>query len=546
METVVPGRSWMVAAYGALLLAGCSVILPQASQCESDGDCRLVSHVCVEGLCVPRDAGNGPRDGGNEDETVAWVLAYFTNHRDLAADSLHLAYSTDGLRWIVLAEGRPVYTVQEIGTNHIRDPHLFRKNDGTFVLLATDATLSTNDRDTPSSRIFAADSTDLIEFTNPRLLQVTDLEGPAGSEMHARSPEAFYDPERREYGILWAGNDTSDVNRIYVSYVDDAFTIVRNRTPQVFFDPGYSVMNPTLARAGDLQYLFFTDVAAGGDVQVARSTTGSLAPGSFMRWSPQHLTTGHALAPFVVSTRALHYVYANFADPDDGTGCWSATDLGVNPGDWVRVEDHRFPRDASQASAVRVTQAELDALIAAYGSGIDGVRIRTTLVVNGSPQYVLHEHHNVVGPLGLTEHGIRPDDYLWRIRPGLANPDDDSLVSIESATRPGMFWRVRSANPDQWPPANGGHYRDETFDDGTTVRRNYLVYLDRYVEGDSTFAADATFRRVPAANGNSAMTSFRWYPDVSRYVGVFEYHLVAQERAVHGSDDLISFAIEDD
>jgi hypothetical protein len=72
----------------------------------------------------------------------AWVLSYFRPSQDLESDSLHLAYSLDGLHWSGLAHGRPVYQLSGMGTNHVRDPFLFRKNDGTFVYLATDWTLA--------------------------------------------------------------------------------------------------------------------------------------------------------------------------------------------------------------------------------------------------------------------------------------------------------------------------------------------------------------------------------------------------------------------
>jgi hypothetical protein len=66
--------------------------------------------------------------------------------------------------------------------------------------------------------------------------------------MHAWATEAYWDPFREKYAILWSGNDTNGVNRIYVSYTDD-FVTVDNPTPDVFFFPGYSVVDATITQA---------------------------------------------------------------------------------------------------------------------------------------------------------------------------------------------------------------------------------------------------------------------------------------------------------
>jgi len=533
----------------ALALMGCSILLPQGQQCHSDSDCPLLSYACVQGLCVTRDAGR-TTDGGITDNTVAWVMSYSLGFHDLPSDSLHLAFSDDGVVWTPLADGRPAMTVSGIGSNHIRDPFVFRRNDGTFVLLATDFTLAHDDANywnNPSSRIFVADSSDLITFTNGRLLPVTNLPGPASAEMHAWSPEAFYDSQRGEYGIAWAGNDTTDTNRIYVSYVDDSFTTVRNATPEVLFDPGYSVVNPTIVESNGARFLFFRDAtASGNEIQIARSMSGSLAAGSFTRWSGAYITSGGAQAPFVVSTPRAWYLYSGFVDTAQDFGAWSTLDLNIDPSHWqsVSAQDFSLPRDAIQPGAVRLTQAEVDALVAHYGRGYHGSLIRTTAMEGGASDYIVQAFYAVMAPLGVTDSGIRPEDYRWHVQPGLSDATDSALVSFESATRPGFFWRIHSASPNDWPSAAGPHYRDAALSMGSTSRFNHLVFLERN-DGSATFAADATFRRVPAINGNAMMASFAWSVDPTLVVGCFDQHLVAQTQSVHGSVDVMSFAIED-
>src|SRR6187402_1051569 len=118
----------------------------------------------------PGNAAHAPDLG--QDATVGWVLSYFGPEQSAAADSLHLAYSTDGRHWTRLGSGGPAYQLTGMGTNHVRDPFILRKRDGSFVYLATDWTLSNDDANywhNPSSKILLADSKDLLAFTNPRL-----------------------------------------------------------------------------------------------------------------------------------------------------------------------------------------------------------------------------------------------------------------------------------------------------------------------------------------------------------------------------------------
>jgi len=322
------------------------------------------------------------------DASIGWVLSYFGPEQSVAADSLYLAYSTDGLHWTRLGSGGPAYQLSGMGTNHIRDPFILRKRDGSFVYLATDWTLSENDSNywnNPSSKILVADSKDLIAFTNPRLLRLTTLVGPGGKPMHAWAPEAYYDPAREQYAIIWSGNDSADRNRIYVSYTRDFETVV-SPEPEILFDPGYSVIDGTMTTWNGSRYLFYKDetdneggatTGSGKDIQLARAASELLTPGDFVRSDAGYIPRGADQAtrqategPFVIKDpeRDLWYLYADFYTQGGKFGCWSTSDLNAKPSEWKRIapEDYSLPAGVRHANSVRVTQAELDALKAHY------------------------------------------------------------------------------------------------------------------------------------------------------------------------------------
>jgi hypothetical protein len=511
---------------------------------------------------------DGSADGGVPDgasgATVGWVLSYFGNNQDLQSDSLHLAYSLDGLKWTELNGGLSVYQLSGFGSNQIRDPFIVRKLDGTFVYLATDWTLAQNDSNywnRPSGKLVMVDSPDLITFTNPRLVTVTTLRGPNSSQMHAWAPEAFYDTEKGQYAILWSGNDTSNTNRIYVSYTDDFESIASDpANPTVYFYPDYTVIDASLLRATDRNYLFFKDESA-GDIQIARSTTTSTAPGAFTRMSPEYVSRAMnqdvsqgTEGPFAIQApnQNTWYLYADRYSRGGVFGGWKTANLNTAPSFWTEMSstEYSFPPGVRHANVVRVTQAQLDKIIAHYGE-TRVLRIRTTYSEGNSPFYVAHSwYHLMITYLGDTAHGQLTNDFRWRAVPGLADPADPALVSFIPVGFPDRYLRINSANPGLYPdctsaappnPANRGTALCEV----PSSQQNHLAWADAYVDSD-TFRSDATFRKVPALNGDSQMVSLQWHGDSTRYLRHFQYQIFATPLSPSPAIDYAeaSFALE--
>jgi hypothetical protein len=491
---------------------------------------------------------DAPPDGGApdaaNDTTVGWVLSYFGNNQDLPSDSLHLAYSMDGLKWTELNGGLPVYQLSGLGTNHIRDPFIVRKLDGTFVYLATDWTLAQNDSNywnRPSGKLVMVDSPDLITFTNPRLVTVTTLQGPNSSQMHAWAPEAFYDTEKGQYAILWSGNDTAWVNRIYVSYTNDFQSVSDPANPTVYFYPDYTVIDASPLRATDRNYLFFKDESS-SDIQIARSTSTSMAPGAFTRMSPEYITRGAnqtvsqgTEGPFAIQApnQNLWYLYADRYSKGGVFGGWKTTNLNTAPSSWTEMSstEFSFPPGVRHANVVRVTQAQLEKIIAHYGV-TPIVRLRTTYSEGGSPFYIAHSwYHLMITYLSDTSHGQLPNDFRWKAVPGLADPTNPALVSFIPAGFPDRFLRINSANPGTYPtcttanPPNAAN-RGTALCAVPSSQQNHLAWADTYVDSD-TFRSDATFRKVAALNGDSKMVSLQWYGDSTRYLRHFQYQVFA-------------------
>jgi hypothetical protein len=100
-----------------------------------------------------------------------YVMGYFKESPNQSGDSyaLHLAVSSDGLKWTPLNQNNPVAT-PTAGMPGLRDPYILRKQDGTFVVLATDL----RDRVfNPNNQfIHVRDSTNLTSFSNYRRVRL--------------------------------------------------------------------------------------------------------------------------------------------------------------------------------------------------------------------------------------------------------------------------------------------------------------------------------------------------------------------------------------
>jgi GH43 family beta-xylosidase/uncharacterized protein YjdB/sucrose-6-phosphate hydrolase SacC (GH32 family) len=130
-----------------------------------------------------------------------FIMAYHTTgtsgtNMTYMDDSLHLAYSTDGASWIPLNDNNGILfkknTSGGVSDNlQFRNPFLFKKQDGTYVLLAT---TTSNKGETVSTNICAWDSTDLLNYTNERVITTNTV---------AQIPQCKYDSASGNYIVYW-------------------------------------------------------------------------------------------------------------------------------------------------------------------------------------------------------------------------------------------------------------------------------------------------------------------------------------------------------
>ena len=406
---------------------------------------------------------------------AGYVMGYFTESPANRADNygLHLAVSADGLYWTPLNQNNPVVT-PTAGTRGLRDPFIQRLQDGTFVVLATD--LNGTDFTQANQYIHCWDSPDLRTFIGYRRLRMHTM------NTHTWAPEAFWDAARGQYGIIYSAN-SGGRDTFWVNYTSD-FRTVGNA--QLFFDPGFNVLDATMHINGTTNYLYYKSFSD-GRLYGARSNT--LNPRSFDRGTyTSGVVNGGIEAPIVVkaNNRNEWFLWGDSFAPNNGElYVWRSSDINSNSWTPLNKAQYTQPLNAKHPTITPITAQEHANLLARWGAPTWN-RIKS---YNYPDNLIRHANYLArIDPYPFDPYA----DSQWRIVPGLADPAGISFASVNVAN----------------------HY----------LRHSSYALVLAQNDGSSTFNADATFHRT-AGLADSAWVSFRSHNLPSHYIRHSNYVL---------------------
>lgn len=160
----------------------------------------------------------------------AWVFAYF---QEPANQGIYLALSRDGYHYTPLNGGQP-WVVPSHPGELMRDVYLTRGPDHLFHMVWT--------WNWHGNSLGYASSPDLLHWSEQKEVPIMS-EFPEVSNVWA--PETYWDAKRREWLIIWSSSMKGDKagNRIWSAFTPDFNSFSK---PQVFFDPGYVVIDATI------------------------------------------------------------------------------------------------------------------------------------------------------------------------------------------------------------------------------------------------------------------------------------------------------------
>ncbi len=284
-----------------------------------------------------------------------YLFSYFV---DNGQDGLHLAYSTDGLKWSALNDGKS-FLAPTVGKDKLmRDPFILQGKDGLFHMVWTSGWW---DR-----QIGYAESKDLIHWSEQKGIPVMDHEATA---KNCWAPEMAYDPENKDYIIFWATtipgrhSDVSDSerekgmnHRMYCTTTSD----FKSFSPtEMFFNPDFSTIDATILPMNNKFYMFLKNENPNPPEKNIRITISDHASGPY----PVNVSepiTGRYWAEGPTCLEVGEYVYVYF---DKYTEHKYGTVRSKNMLDWEDVSDQvSFPTGVRHGTAFKVSENVIKSL----------------------------------------------------------------------------------------------------------------------------------------------------------------------------------------
>ena len=278
------------------------------------------------------------------------LFSFFRNNGE---DGLYLAASDVGLKWRVLHGDRPLLR-PVVGENRLmRDPSLVRGPDGTFHMVWTTSW--------QGRTLGYASSKDLVHWSTQKVI-ANELEGEI---LNSWAPELFV--ERGEFSIVWAstvkgkfpetaGLGTRDYNhRLYRIRTRDFVTFTK---PELFYDPGFQVIDGALFRDGRRYVLVAKNETLNPEAKYLFLAFASSLQGP---WSPPTASISGAdwaEGPAPVRIGAFWYIYFD-KYRDHRYGVIRSKDLAH----WEDLSGRLdFPKGARHGTAFTVPRALLRGL----------------------------------------------------------------------------------------------------------------------------------------------------------------------------------------
>ncbi|MEW2398979.1 family 43 glycosylhydrolase [Streptomyces sp. NPDC046862] len=359
-----------------------------------------------------------------------YMFSYFTGEGTADGEQLYAALSKgdDPLKWRELNDGKPVLT-STLGEKGLRDPFIIRSPEGDkFYQIATDLRIYGNgnwdaSQRTGSKSIMVWESTDLVHWTNQRLVKVSP-----DSAGNTWAPEAFYDEQRGEYVVFWASklydnpeHSGDTYNRMMYATTRDFYTFSE---PKVWIDRGYSVIDSTVIKHDGTYYRLSKD---------ERNNTSSTPNSKFIfeeksdslldtSWTAVAEGIGKgamnaAEGPLVFKSNTEDKWYA-FLDEFGGRGYipFETTDLAS--GNWTPSTGYDLPAKPRHGTVLPVTQAEYDRLLRAYQpdqlvESVEDIKVETRIGdAPVLPATVIAEYADgVKRPVSVTWDEVPPSAY---------------------------------------------------------------------------------------------------------------------------------------
>jgi hypothetical protein len=285
-----------------------------------------------------------------------YLFSYFINN---GQDGLHLAYSTNGLKWEALNDGKS-YLAPEIGPNKLmRDPCIIKGADGLFHMVWTSGWTD--------QVIGYASSKDLKTWSAQQEIPVMKHEPEA---MNSWAPEVFYDKRNKQYLIFWATTIPDRHSPIAMSEKENKYNhrMYYVTTPdfktfsetKMFYNPDFSVIDCSILEKNKRFYMFLKNENPNPPEKNLRVAVSDNAAGPYPLQVSEPIT-GKYWAEGPTAAIVGEYVYVYFDKYRERKyGAVRSKDMHT----WEDVSDLvQFPKGTRHGTVLEISKKELKKLL---------------------------------------------------------------------------------------------------------------------------------------------------------------------------------------
>jgi hypothetical protein len=285
-----------------------------------------------------------------------YIFCYF---KGSSADGLHLAVSTDGLKWTALKNDSSFLKPAVAKDRLMRDPCIIKGADGLFHMVWT---VSWNDKG-----IGYANSPDLIHWSEQQFLPVMAKEEGARNSW---APEITYDAQSKQYMIYWATtikgrypsvDSTAEAgynHRIYYTLTKDFKSYTDTK---LLYDPKFNIIDATVVPSGKKFIMFFKDETLKPVQKNIKIAFADKLTGPYKQIDPKITGDYWAEGPTTLQIGKQWFVYFD-KYRNHKYGAVTSTNLKT----WKDIsEEVQLPPGIRHGTVFKVTPAEYEKLKAA-------------------------------------------------------------------------------------------------------------------------------------------------------------------------------------
>ncbi|MBD8079469.1 family 43 glycosylhydrolase [Cellulosimicrobium arenosum] len=395
-----------------------------------------------------------------QEDLEGYLFSYFVGEGTSNGEQVYfgLSQGNDALNYQNLNDNQPVLT-SELGEKGLRDPFIIRSPEGDkFYQIATDLRIYDGNGWDAAQRqgsrsIMVWESTDLVNWTDQRLVEVSPET--AGNTW---APEAYYDESIGAYVVFWAsklyaeddpGHTGDSYNRMMYATTRD---FVNFSEAQVWIDPGYSVIDSTVAQDDDGTYYRFTKDERNNSSSTPcskfilseksaelRSTDYDFVADCIGKANSTGPGINQGEGPTIFRSNEKDTWYL-FIDEFGGRGYVPFESDSLDAADWTMSTDYDMPSRPRHGTVLPVTQAEYDRLLSSYqpDAFVESVDDVEVTVRTGSAPVLpatvsAHFADGSTGPADVTWDDVDPASY--------AQPGE---IVVEGSLAPGTSVRARA------------------------------------------------------------------------------------------------------